>query len=380
VARSIPVLYFGNLPGYLLSPLRVITVALNPSDEEFPNGSKTRFPGVIQDSVQTHFSALNRYFEHNPLWEWFRNFDPFLDKLGTGFRSGRSSLAVHTDLCSAVATQPTYSSLPSLQQRRLEELGLPLWAELAELLDPDVIVMSGGIPMRDRVPVFHHANWRTIVGTGRKTIWAAEVDVWGKRTSYTEEVSYIVIQPPFALNLREMPKGELERYFQWFMAILPERVSTLTKAVQGTLGFENWHPDRTPASLDVLGTWFAGQVEMRPRTQEELQAIQALQAFPVDIPREQLTNRTFSLAMDVGMYLSQVFLKNYPSLSWEQRTENKRFADYGQPLISGFGLVSLNPVAVVVTLAYAIASKKKDYKRLREIYDYWAQRASEMTP
>jgi hypothetical protein len=199
-------------------------------------------------------------------------------------------------------------------------------------------------------------------------------------SSYTEEVSYIVIQPPFALNLREMPKGELERYFQWFMAILPERVSTLTKAVQGTLGFENWHPDRTPASLDVLGTWFAGQVEMRPRTQEELQAIQALQAFPVDIPREQLTNRTFSLAMDVGMYLSQVFLKNYPSLSWEQRTENKRFADYGQPLISGFGLVSLNPVAVVVTLAYAIASKKKDYKRLREIYDYWAQRASEMTP
>ena len=37
-------------------------------------------------------------------------------------------------------------------------------------------------------------------------------------------------------------------------------------------------------------------------TQEELQTIQGRQVFPMGAAREELTNRPFSLAMDVGMY------------------------------------------------------------------------------
>src|SRR5215211_7469174 len=36
VRPSIPILYFGDLPRYAASPLKVITVALNPSHHEFP--------------------------------------------------------------------------------------------------------------------------------------------------------------------------------------------------------------------------------------------------------------------------------------------------------------------------------------------------------
>jgi hypothetical protein len=88
-------------------------------------------------------------------------------------------------------------------------------------------------------------------------------------------MSYATIQPPFTLNLREMPKNELHRYFQWFMEALPERVNELAAAVKETRGFESWVPNYTPDSLDSLGEWFAGQVEARNRTQEEPQTRRA---------------------------------------------------------------------------------------------------------
>lgn len=177
-----------------------------------------------------------------------------------------------------------------------------------------------------------------------------------------------------------MPKKELHRYYQWFMDVLPQRVNELAEAVRQTPGFEAWQPDYTPASLDTLGQWFAGQVETRSRTQEELRAIKDRLVFPMDIPSEELTDRTFSLAMDIGMYFSQALLKNHPSLKWEQPLDDKKFADYGQPCLSGFGPVFLNPVRNGGhVFAHGLASKTKTGKRLREVYDYWAQRVQPAT-
>ena len=122
---------------------------------------------------------------------------------------------------------------------------------------------------------------------------------------------YSPVQPPFTLQLTEMPKAELRRYYEWFMDVLPGRVIELTAAVRETMGFDTWQADYTPASLDMLGQWLAGQVETRCRTQEEIQKIGSQQKFPIDVPTWELSNRTFSLAMDVGMYLSQVLMKNY---------------------------------------------------------------------
>ena len=99
----------------------------------------------------------------------------------------------------------------------------------------------------------------------------------------------------------------------------------------------------------------------------------------MDVPNEELTERTFSLAMDIGMYLGRVLLANFPSLRWEQFLGSKKFADYGQPIITGFGPVPLNPVRIAVTLAYGLAKARGPSKRLREVYDYWAQRVQSVS-
>lgn len=184
-------------------------------------------------------------------------------------------------------------------------------------------------------------------------------------------MKYEIIQPPFTLVFREMSKKELKSYYEWFMKIMPERIEILTNAVKSTPGFEDWIPDYSPDTLNKLGEWFYSQVETRPRTQEETDAIQGRFAFSASVPEEELTNKTFSLAIDIGMYVSQVFIKNH-SVKWNQPLSNKRFVDYGQPVLEAFKSGPFNPVSIMVTLAYGLARKTKTGQRLRELYDIWS--------
>lgn len=186
---------------------------------------------------------------------------------------------------------------------------------------------------------------------------------------------YTTLQPPFTLKFREMSGRELKEYFRWFTGQIPERIGVLGNAVKETPGFQNWQPDRSPSSLDPLGDWYASQIETRPRTAEELQAIKARSSIGVEALTTELTNRTFSLAVDVGMYLSKVLQKEHLHLTWEQPLNDKKFVDFGQPVLVGFGAVPLNPVRILTTLAYGIASKKHTGRRLREVFDYWSKQA-----
>src|ERR1700741_1037792 len=148
--------------------------------------------------------------------------------------------------------------------------------------------------------------------------------------------AYSTIQPPFTLNFAEMSKQELKAYFKWFQEIVPERIEQLAATVQSSPGFENWRADFSPDSLDELGKWFATQIETRPRTKEGIDAFNGQFPFPIKLSDSELTNRTFSLAMDIGMYLNQVFLRNHTYLKWDQPFGGKTFIDYGQPVLVGF--------------------------------------------
>ncbi len=167
---------------------------------------------------------------------------------------------------------------------------------------------------------------------------------------------------------------ELEAYRTWFHQVLPERVAELTEVVKSTPGYERWDPSLSPESLEPLGRWFEGQVETRKKSPDEIEETRSRLTFPIDVPEETLTNRTFSVAMDIGMYFAQVVLKNLAGTRWDQPLKNKKFADYGQPVIMGFGAVPLNPVRVVVMTAYAISRGKR--AELRELYDTWARMKS----
>ena len=154
VKPSLPVLYFGDLCAYTKSEFKIITAALNPSDAEFKEfrdskPSFLRFPDYNK-SVETLYLSLNEYFKNIPYKKWFgkpvignSGFLPILNGLETCYYDGiKKNTAIHTDICSPLATTPTWSKLSSVQQKELFKDGFELWKKLVLEIKPDLILMS----------------------------------------------------------------------------------------------------------------------------------------------------------------------------------------------------------------------------------------------
>jgi hypothetical protein len=182
---------------------------------------------------------------------------------------------------------------------------------------------------------------------------------------------YETIRPPFTLDFFAMSREELKGYREWFFSVMPARTAMLESAVRESVS--SWKADHSPDSMLALGEWFETQVETRPRTAQEREQILADSPYPIPVSGEELTLRSFSLAMDIGMYWGQTTVLSVPETHWDQKLKNKRDADYGQPVVVGMGKVAMNPVALCVTLAYGIAAKVKRGSRLRELYDLWVK-------
>jgi len=76
------------------------------------------------------------------------------------------------------------------------------------------------------------------------------------------------------------------------------------------------------------------------------------------------------------MYFAFVLQKRFSHLRWEQSKNNKRDANYGQPILVGFGRIALNPVHIIITAAYGMASGKRGPERVHELWDYWSNLAA----
>ena len=167
VTPAAPILFFGNLPAYRASSLRVVTVALNPSHHEFPTEEPfQRFP-LLKDNhgrkPERYLGAMSAYFREDPYREWFQSFEPLLDGLGASYYDGKSaSTALHTEICSPVATDPTWSKLDKTYHKALEKDGGPLFHSLLEALRPQIVVLSVAKDHLKRIKFTPGTDWKTI--------------------------------------------------------------------------------------------------------------------------------------------------------------------------------------------------------------------------
>lgn len=170
-----------------------------------------------------------------------------------------------------------------------------------------------------------------------------------------------------------MDMKQLRDFYDWFMTSLPYCIEELMQLVVNTPGFQHWNADDSPDSLNMLGEWFAMQVETRELSTEELQLIKATLTGPIEIQTWTLTEETKSLALYVGMYYGEVAIKNNQLLKWEQSfkmTGKKKIADYGQPVVAGGNFLPKNPVRIAHVFANGIAGGMQTGRRLRETFDY----------
>tara|TARA_B100001287_G_scaffold235392_1_gene207524 strand:- start:10838 stop:11668 length:831 start_codon:yes stop_codon:yes gene_type:complete len=94
--------------------------------------------------------SLNNYFKVQPYEKWFgkkniskSGFLPLLNGLGCCYYKGSyKNTALHTDLCSPLATNPTWAALTKDQQNLLIKKGFELWKDLILEIKPDLILIS----------------------------------------------------------------------------------------------------------------------------------------------------------------------------------------------------------------------------------------------
>lgn len=195
-------------------------------------------------------------------------------------------------------------------------------------------------------------------------------------------MSYTVIQPQSDFNFRKKTQKELTAYNKWYHSVEPERIDILTNTIVEDLQIEHDQLQFDRTSLFIVGKWFSQSVEVRARTGEEINSIKENLKFPVNFPEYELTDRTFSIAIDVGMYVSRVFRREFPDLEWIQAGGGKTSADYGQPVLSSFGGRVFNPTRMMVVQAYGLARQKGTGGEIVELFDIWSnlKRGSLTTP
>ena len=143
VSPAAPVLFFGDLPRFEASQIRVVTVGLNPSRLEFPNECPfKRFPGADSDNESLYLSALFTYFRKSPYKSWFGFYEQALLGMGASYYGVAENVALHTDIGSVIPTDPTWSGLAPTIRQHLTHEGVTLWRRLLENLQLDILVQS----------------------------------------------------------------------------------------------------------------------------------------------------------------------------------------------------------------------------------------------
>ena len=131
---------------------------------------------------------------------------------------------------------------------------------------------------------------------------------------------------------------------------------------------------KTKEELKLYAKWFEENVETEKLSEEEYKEKRAAVPDYIEIQDWDITIKTRSLAVDIGIYFGEVFIKNHKGLKWEQYlTRSKYHMDKGHMVIKGFGKDVLNSIWIIYVLASGLAKKTKKGTRLYELYNVWKQ-------
>lgn len=192
VSPRIPILYFGDFERFRESRLRIVTVALNPSLSEFPTASPfQRFPSLCgysryNGNVLGLQQAYNDYFKVDPYMRWFNHFEKVLNGFDASFfcSNDYENTALHTDLLSPVATNPTWSKLNDNDKNSMSKSGLDLWHSLINFLNPDVLIVSVARKYFDQIRFLRSqqsVEIFSVQGKGRKRVTVCSMEISKKK-------------------------------------------------------------------------------------------------------------------------------------------------------------------------------------------------------
>ncbi len=182
--------------------------------------------------------------------------------------------------------------------------------------------------------------------------------------------------PDLLKDFDKMKKKEAEKYFNWYINEINNRILYLKTYMQKDIEGESIF-DYTPESLIPLWEWFQTKIEFEEMTENEIQ--QELEDSPNRLKflvledTRKISLNTLSIATDVANYFAEVFRKNNPSIYWGFFTKPKNRISVNEPVLLGFiGNDDLNPRLIISNCIWK-SEEQKNPNMLYDIYHVWLE-------
>jgi hypothetical protein len=180
---------------------------------------------------------------------------------------------------------------------------------------------------------------------------------------------YKLINPPIFKRRGHMTSKEAELYFSWFNEAYSERLKILKVAIEKeSIGLKttlNFSKD----SLIIVEKWFRQKVEMRERTEKELEK-EKKYIEESKISHYVPTDVTISICFDISLYFAESLKKYVDGLNWQIDNSRKDSVSFHEPVLTK-GKVQIDTFLIISTFAYSIVRGRD--KSLQQLHDAWIE-------
>ena len=190
-------------------------------------------------------------------------------------------------------------------------------------------------------------------------------------------MEYPLEEPPFeVIKFINMTENEANQYFKWFMNEIPVRLNLLKELYVWRGGKNIDSLDYSPQSLIHIWRWYLKNVNVLPKTNEEYE--RDLERTPeyihYSISKNKVELGWIQVAMDIGIYMSLCFLKNYDSLKWSYATDPLFTDSLNKPVITGFNYdLQFNHMRIMYVAAFGAVEGDAKSSNLYDIFNYWTE-------
>lgn len=166
---------------------------------------------------------------------------------------------------------------------------------------------------------------------------------------------YPLFIPPGELAIKpgaEWSSSEIRRYYEWLIAIAPERVRDF-------LAFLGEDADNDPqTNLLRIGTRWA-------------HALRSPEFSYSKGEYHELANRGYALAGDAGLLVARILTEHGPGVRWVIPKRQKRDPRSHLPRLVGFGKAELDPIGGMIVEAKWVAADKEGPDILDRTVNAW---------
>ena len=194
--------------------------------------------------------------------------------------------------------------------------------------------------------------------------------------------NYYVLELPYNKSFFEFTSAEAKQFFEWYREKIPERVAYLFMVCSNFHGVDLTKTIYNKQSLIYLWEWFLNVAKIK--RSNRITSLLSFDNFDEEFSKDdsiKFDEKTEYIIRDIGMYLGEMFVRNYNQINWSFYTEPITDFFVNQPLLLGFEDPSFTPpfkmefepihmVGVKAANLFDGTSKKTD---LLNLYIQWEQ-------